>query len=161
MWQFLNLIRWIYYLLINLHLLSSTNIASIFPTVSHSDMGYHYFRVKWCFKLYYSPVSCLQASLVGQLVKNLPEVQETQVWSLGWEDHLEKEMATHSTILAWKISETEEPGGLQSMGSQRVRHDWATNTHFMSTFILFMSACFSIPTLFILLFNLLSYMDSF
>ena len=67
MWQFLNLIRWIDYLLINLHLLSSTNIASIFPTVSHSDMGYHYFRVKWCFKLYYSPVSCLQASLVAQL----------------------------------------------------------------------------------------------
>ena len=63
------------------------------------------------------------ASLVAQLVKNLPAVQETQVQSLGWEDPLEKEMATHSSILAWKISWTEEPGGLQSMGSQRVGHD--------------------------------------
>ena len=58
-----------------------------------------------------------------QSVKNLPAVQETRVRSLGWEDPLEKEMATHSSILAWKISWTEEPGGLQSMGSQRVRHD--------------------------------------
>ena len=65
----------------------------------------------------------LRASLVAQLVKNLPAVQETRVRSLGWEDPLEKEMATPSSILAWKISWTEEPGGLQSMGSQTVRHD--------------------------------------
>ena len=64
-----------------------------------------------------------------QSVKNLPAVQETWVRSLVWEDPLEKETAAHSSILAWKISWTEEPGGLQSMGSQRVRHDWATNTH--------------------------------
>ena len=64
----------------------------------------------------------------GSVVKNLPAVQVTRVWPLGWEDPLEKEMATHSSILAWKISWTEEPGGLQSMGSQRVRHDWVTNT---------------------------------
>ena len=57
-----------------------------------------------------------------------PAVLETRDGSLGWEDPLEKEMATHSSILAWKISWTEEPGGLQSMGSQRVRHDCATNT---------------------------------
>ena len=63
------------------------------------------------------------ASLVAQLVKNLPAVRETQVRSLGWEDPLEKEMATHSSILAWKISWTEEPRGLQSMGSQRVGHN--------------------------------------
>ena len=63
------------------------------------------------------------ASLVAQLVKNLPAVQETQVRSLGWEDPLEKEMATHSSILAWKISWTEEPGGVQSMGLQRVGQD--------------------------------------
>ena len=63
------------------------------------------------------------ASLVAQLVKNLPVVQETQVRSLGWEDPLEKEMVTHSSILAWKIAWTEELGGLQSMGSQRVGHD--------------------------------------
>ena len=63
------------------------------------------------------------ASIVAQLVKSLPAVQETQVRSLGWEDPLEKEMATHSSILAWKISWTEEPGGLQSVGSRRVGHD--------------------------------------
>ena len=62
-------------------------------------------------------------SLVAWLVKNLPAVQETWVQSLGWEDPLEKQMATHSSILAWKISWTEKPGGLQSMGSQRVEHD--------------------------------------
>ena len=63
------------------------------------------------------------ASLVAQSVKNLLAMQETQVRSLGWEDPLETEMATHSSILAWKISWTEEAGGLQSMGSQRVGHD--------------------------------------
>ena len=62
----------------------------------------------------------------GSTVKNLPAVQETWVGSLGQEDSLEKEMATHSIILAWEIPWTEEPGGLQSMGSQRVRHDLAT-----------------------------------
>ena len=63
----------------------------------------------------------LGASLVAQMVK--PAMRETRVPSLGWEDLLEKEMATHASILAWKISWTEEPGGLQSMGSQRVGHD--------------------------------------
>ena len=57
------------------------------------------------------------------MVKNLPAVQETWVQSLGWEDPLEKGIATHSSILAWRIPWTEEPGGLQSMGSQRVRYD--------------------------------------
>ena len=63
------------------------------------------------------------ASLVAQMVKLLPAMQETRVQSLGQEDPLEKEMATHSSILAWKIPWMEEPGRLQSMGSQRVRHD--------------------------------------
>ena len=63
------------------------------------------------------------ASLGAQLVKNLPAVQETRVRALDWEDPLEKEMATHSSLLAWKISCTEQPGGLQSMGLQRVGHD--------------------------------------
>ena len=58
----------------------------------------------------------LRASLVAQMVKNLPAMQETQIRSLGWEDPLEKEMATHSSILAWRIPWTEEPGRLQSMG---------------------------------------------
>ena len=60
---------------------------------------------------------------MAQMVKHLPKMQETQVQSLGWEDLLEKEMATHSSILGWKIPWTEEPGRLQSMGSQRVGHD--------------------------------------
>ena len=67
-------------------------------------------------------------SLVAQTVKNLPAMQETRVQSLGWEDLLEKGMATHSSILAWKIPWTEEPAGLQSMGSQRAGHDWVINT---------------------------------
>ena len=62
---------------------------------------------------------------VKNLPANLRQRQETQVRSLGWEDPLEKEMATHSSILAWKFPWTEEPGGLQFMGLQRVRHDWA------------------------------------
>ena len=70
-----------------------------------------------------------RASLVSQRVERLPATQETQVWSLGWEDPLEKEMATHSNTLAWKIPWTEEPGGLQSTGSQRVGHDWATSLY--------------------------------
>ena len=68
------------------------------------------------------------AFLVAQMVKNLPAVQETQVQFLSQEDPLEKGMATQSSILAWRIPWTEEPGGLQSTGSQRVEHDWATNT---------------------------------
>ena len=70
-----------------------------------------YFRIK-------------EPSLVAQTVKHLPAVQETRLRSLGWEDPLEKEMATHSSTLAWKTLWTdEEPGRLQSMGSQRVGHD--------------------------------------
>ena len=63
------------------------------------------------------------AFLVAQMVKNLPAVQETWVRSRGWEDSLEKGMATHSSILAWKIPGTEEFGRQQSMDLQRVRHD--------------------------------------
>ena len=70
-----------------------------------------------------SPLQDSGASLVAQMVKNPPAMQETWVQSPGWEDPLEKEMATHSSILAWKSPRTEEPGRLQSMGLQRVRHD--------------------------------------
>ena len=65
--------------------------------------------------------------LVAQTVKRLPTMWVTRVQSLGWEYLLEKEMATHCSTLAWKIPWTEEPGSLQSMGSQRVRHDLATS----------------------------------
>ena len=63
------------------------------------------------------------------MVKNSPAKLESQVRSLGQEDPLEGGMATHSSILAWRIPWTEEPGGLQSMGSQRVRHDWQLNNN--------------------------------
>ena len=76
-----------------------------------------------------------RTSLVAQMVKNLPTVQETRVRSLGGEDPLEKGMGTHSSILAWRIPWTEEPGRLQSMGSPRVRHPWSnlayTSAHIM------------------------------
>ena len=68
-------------------------------------------------------VTSIGISLVAQMVKCLSVMQETRVLSLGWEDPLEKEMATHSSTLAWKIPRTEEPGRLKSMGSQRVGHD--------------------------------------
>ena len=68
-------------------------------------------------------VDIFYLSLVAQMVKNPPAIQETRVQSLGREDPLEKEMATHSSILAWELPWTEESGGLQSMGSQRIGHD--------------------------------------
>ena len=71
-------------------------------------------------------------SLVAQRLKHLPTMRETWVRSLGWEDPLEKEMATHSSILAWRIPWMEEPGGIQSTESQSVRHDWATSLHMKS-----------------------------
>ena len=79
--------------------------------------------------LWVSPLS-FKASLEAQRVKHLPAVWENQVHSLGREDPLEKEMAPHSSTLAWKIPWTEKPGMLQSMGSQTVRHDWATSLSF-------------------------------
>ena len=66
---------------------------------------------------------CIRTSLVAQRLKRLPGMRETRVRSLGQEDPLEKEMATHPSTLAWRIPRREEPGRLQSMGSQRVRHD--------------------------------------
>ena len=70
-----------------------------------------------------SPALAAEDSLVAQTVKRLPAMWETRVRSLGQEDPLEKEMATYSSTVAWKIPWMEEPGGLQTMGSQRVEHD--------------------------------------
>ena len=83
-------------------------------------------RIKQSF-LEFSPV-LLKASLVAQTVNNLPAMQETWVRSLSEEDPSEEEIATHSSILGWRIPWTEEPGGLQSVGLQRVGHDWVTDT---------------------------------
>ena len=73
-------------------------------------------------RIFRGRLSVTTTSLVAQIVKHLPTMRENQVQSLGREDLLEKEMATHFSILAWKIPWTEEPGWLQSMGSQRLRH---------------------------------------
>ena len=90
-------------------------------------------------------INTLRASLVAQMVKNLPTMQETGVWSLGLEDTMKKGMATHSSILAWRIPWTEEPGRLQSMGSQRVGHDWATNIHINTILLALLTMCFNQP----------------
>ena len=83
------------------------------------------------------------ASLVAQRSKRLPVMQETWVWSLGQEDPLEKEMATHSSFLAWRIPWREEPGRLQSTGLKRVGHNWATSLSvYMSVLI---SPCIHSP----------------
>ena len=79
------------------------------------------------FTVWYLHTSLVKYSLVGQRLKHLPAMWETWVQSLSWEDPLGKEMATHSSILAWRIPWMEEPGGLQSTGLQRVGHDWATS----------------------------------
>ena len=76
----------------------------------------------------------MRASLVAQMVNNLHGVQETWVQALGREDPLEKGMATHSSIPVWRIPWTEEPGRLQSIGSQRVGHNLTTNTHIHTCF---------------------------
>ena len=84
----------------------------------------------WISHNYTYVFSLLRVSLVAQRVKHLPAMQETWVRSLGWEDPPEKAMATDSSTFAWKIPWTEEPGRLQSMGSQRVRHDWVASLSF-------------------------------
>ena len=99
-------------------------------TISHPVCQILFFRVnQWI-----QPTLCKRgidtganSSLVAQMVNCLPAIQETRVWSLDWEDPLEKEMETHSSTLAWKIPWMEETDRLQSMGSQRVGHDWGTS----------------------------------
>ena len=92
-------------------------------------MGSQRVRHDWATELIWSEATNTRASLVAQTLKNLPVIQVTWVQSLGRENPLEKGMATHPSILAWRIPRTEEPVGLQSMGSPKVRQDWVTNTH--------------------------------
>ena len=89
---------------------------------SEADMAGMLHLSNWELKTQFNNYDKFRVSLVAQMVKSLPAMQETWVQSLGWEDHLEKEMATHSSTLACKIPWTEEPGRLQSMGLQRVGH---------------------------------------
>ena len=83
------------------------------------------------FLVYFNKI-ILKSSLVAQTVKCLPTIWETWVQSLDQEDPLEKDITTHSSTLAWKIPQTEEPGRLQSMGSQRVGYDWATSVPYLT-----------------------------
>ena len=113
-------------------------------------LGYYVFNCLFVFifnidrKPIYLCWSCvLWASLVVQRLKCLPGIWEIPVQSLSWEDHLEKEMATHSSTLAWRIPWREEPGGLQSTGSQRVRHDWAISLSLCP--ITLLQPCFLVP----------------
>ena len=105
----------------------------LFPMEWWDRMPWSLFSECWALsQLFHSPLSLFtRASLVAQRLKCLPGMWETRVRSLGREDPLEKEMATYSSTLAWRIPWREEPGRLQSMGSQRVRHDWATSLHFI------------------------------
>ena len=112
-------------------------VRTIFPSTGHL-----------AFKTWTDPPSIMLLSYCrclsfpsGSVVKNLPamqETQETRIQSLGQEDPLKKEMATHSSILAWNILWTEEPGGLQSMGLQRIRHDWTQPHTRYNNFVLCM-----------------------
>ena len=98
-----------------------------------------YFRIRFHFCDYFCK---LIMPFMAQMVENLPAMQENQAWSLGQEDPLEKGMATHSSILAWRIPWTEECRELQSMGSQRVGHNWATNTHLKTLAPNILCTCF-------------------
>ena len=88
-----------------------------------------YILFPWSIFLFTCQYHNILASLVAQTVKNPPAMQETWVQSLGLEDLLEKDMVIHSSILAWRILWTQEPGGLQSIRLQKVGHDWATNIY--------------------------------
>ena len=124
MWWFLNCSS----LLLKVQFISFNQLSSgiwVWAVITLSQL-FACFRRQACFLKEYRMYR--GTSLVAQMVKNLPAVQETRVWSLGQEDPLEKGMATHSSILAWRIPWTEEPGQLWSLKSQRVGHDWVTNT---------------------------------
>ena len=96
-----------------------------------------------------------RASLVAQTVKSPPAMQVTRVQFLGQEDPLEKGMATHSSVLVWRIPWTEEPGGLQSMGSKRVGHDWVTST--FPFYLFYIWQCASLHLFLVRLFTVVNY----
>ena len=111
----------------------SVTVFIVSPSICHEVMGPDaMILVFWIlnFKPALSHSSLIFSSLVAQRIKHLPAVQGTWVQSLGWEDLLEKEMATHSSTLAGRILWTEKPSGLQSTGLQRVGHDWVTSLSF-------------------------------
>ena len=120
-----------------LHLLLLVNI----PWHGHNTVGlsiHQLIDILIIFTFWLLGIMLLRDSLVAQRVKSLPAMRKTWVRSLGREDPLEKKMATRSSILAWKIPWTEEPCGIQSMGSQRVRHDWAISLSLFTFTLIFL-----------------------
>ena len=114
-----------------LHIRSLVDFLMSYPLSSFQIVFSHTLsKIVSCYFLHLCPVLFFSCTYYwrGSVVKNLSSMQETPVSSLGREDPLEKEKATHSSILGWRIPWTGEPGGLQSTGLQRVGHDWATNT---------------------------------
>ena len=101
-------------------MLNKLTVVFILQYIHTSNVYVAYLKLAQCYK-------SIRASLVAQRLKHLPGMQETWVRSLGWADPLEKEMAIHSSTLAWRIPWREEPGRLQSMGLQRAGHDWVTS----------------------------------
>ena len=115
--------------------IKSATVSTVSPSICHEVMGLDaMILVFWM--LSFKPTFSLSSftftgtSLVAQTLNRLPTMRENRIQSLGQEDLLEKEMATHSSFLAWKIPWMGEAGRLQSMKSQRVRHDWVTSLHF-------------------------------
>ena len=120
---------------LNLHLPKNVQIQRQSPRVLIEKFIFPW----WLWQIFLVSMCWIEINLflirvwVAQMVKNPPARQETWVQSLDWEDSLEKGIVSHYSSLAWRIPWTEEPGGLQSMGSQRIRHDWVVNTF---TFVL-------------------------
>ena len=108
------------------HAFSRNSALSISPSVP-TWTSFQPSPLGFLWSLHHKDYEATRTSLVAQTVKRLSTMRETRAWSLGREDPLEKEMAIHSSTIAWKIPWTEEPGKLQSMRSQRIRHDWATS----------------------------------
>ena len=104
---------------------------------SEPDMAGMLHLSNWELKTQFNNYDKFRVSLVAQMVKSLPAIQETWVQSLGWEDHLEKEMATHSSILAWKIPWMEEPCRQQSMRSQQSQTGLSNFTSLRLNLIIF------------------------
>ena len=115
----------------NIHRVSDA-IQPFHPLSSPSPPAFNLFQHQGLFQWVSSYHWACQVALVVKKPACQCRRQEMQVWTLGWEDPLEKEAATHSSILAWEIPWTEELGRLQSMGWQRVGHDWATNNFSLS-----------------------------
>ena len=116
-----------YFAFFTLCYFASFNLLLIFMIVSH-----FHDKDNWGCLVFGRGPSLFGASLVAWTVNRLPTMRETGVQSLGWKDPLEKEMATHSSTLTRKIPWMEKPGGLQSKGSQSVRHNWVTSLSFLS-----------------------------